>query len=524
VLTRIKDLFRSLAIYALGDVATSLASFLLLPLYVRFLTPADYGAISLLLAVEVLGKIVFRWGVDASFMRLYYECGDRAARQRLASTLFFFLLALNGVILAAALALAPLAARHLFGTAEYALPLRLVLINTFVGGFFFIPFHVLRIENRAPQFIGLSFGRAAATLAARVLLVVAAGLGVLGFFLADIIVTLAFTLVLSRWFAPLIRPAFSRPLLGAALRFGLPRVPHGMAHQAIAVADRYVLSLFVSLREIGLYSIGATFGMALKLFLSAFEFAWAPFYFAAMKEPDAKRTFSLVTTYGLAILILLAAGLSAIAHDIVRLMTTPEFHEAARVIPWIALGVLFQGVYLLTSIGLNITKRTEYYPVATTIGAATSIGSNFLLIPRLGALGAALSNALAYAVLAGVSMYFSQRVYPVSYEWGRVARLAVAGAGAWAVAALLPDGLRPLPGVLARGLTVVAVYAVGLYVLGFFNSAELRRLDRIARRVRGLPEPALIPESSSMGGQILTATLPEMVDVPEDSRKGRDRP
>ena len=38
--------------------------------------------------------------------------------------------------------------------------------------------------------------------------------------------------------------------------------------------------------------------MAMKLFLSAFEYAWAPFYFATMQEPDAKRTFSLVTTYG----------------------------------------------------------------------------------------------------------------------------------------------------------------------------------------------------------------------------------
>ena len=38
--------------------------------------------------------------------------------------------------------------------------------------------------------------------------------------------------------------------------------------------------MFVSLREIGLYSVGASFGLAMKLFLSAFENAWAPFYFA----------------------------------------------------------------------------------------------------------------------------------------------------------------------------------------------------------------------------------------------------
>ena len=81
-------------------------------------------------------------------------------------------------------------------------------------------------------------------------------------------------------------------MLREVLSFGLPRVPHGVAHQVIAVADRYILTKFVSLREIGLYSVGASFGLGMKLFLSAFENAWAPFYFETMKEPDAKRTFS----------------------------------------------------------------------------------------------------------------------------------------------------------------------------------------------------------------------------------------
>ena len=52
--------------------------------------------------------------------------------------------------------------------------------------------------------------------------------------------------------------------------------------------------------------------------------------------------------------------------------------------PWIAVGVVLQGVYLLTSIGLNITKRTEFYPMATGLAAATSVGANLALVPRYG--------------------------------------------------------------------------------------------------------------------------------------------
>lgn len=524
MLARLTTLSKQLAIYGLGDVATSIASFLLLPVYVRYLSPADYGVIGLLLTIEAVAKIAFRWGIDASFMRLWYDCTDQRARQRLASTLFWFLAALNGALLLVALFAAPVIARHLFGDVRYTTLLRLVLANTFVVGFYFIPFHVMRIQGESARFISLTFTRSAGTLLLRLLFVIALDYGVLGVVLADLVITGLFTLLLSRWFVPLIRPVFSASLLREALHFGLPRLPHGVAHQVIAVADRYILTLFVSLREIGLYSVGASFGLAMKLFLSAFENAWAPFYFATMKEPDAQKTFGLVTTYGIAILVLLAAGLAAISVDLVRLMTTPAYYEAARVIPWIGLGVLCQGVYLLTSIGLNITKQTRYYPISTAVGAATSVGMNLLLVPEFGALGAAWANTVAYAVLAFTAMQFSQRFYPMDYEWGRIGRVAVAGLAAYGVARFaLPRQMAPLPSFLLHGTTVVVVYPLLLLAFGFYHPAELAVVRRLATRLRRRTAAAPTDASTELAGEIVQAALPdEMIDAPEPDSPGAD--
>jgi len=107
VFQKVKTLFLNLAVYGMGDVATHLVSFLLLPVFTRFLDPQSYGIWQLLLTASLIAKILFRWGVDASFMRFFYECEDEGARQRLASTIFFFLLGANGVILLVALLLAP---------------------------------------------------------------------------------------------------------------------------------------------------------------------------------------------------------------------------------------------------------------------------------------------------------------------------------------------------------------------------------------------------------------------------------
>jgi O-antigen/teichoic acid export membrane protein len=513
VLARLKNLFGNLAIYGLGDVATSLVSLLLLPVFTRYLAPADFGLIAMLLTIEAVTKVLFRWGVDTAFIRLYYDCPDPAARRRLASTLFFFLLTLNGALLAVAVLSAGWLSERIFGTTGYWPLVALTIANTFVANFYFLPYQVLRIEQKSRQFIALTFVRSTGTIAARLLLVIWAGMGVVGIVVADVLVTALFTVLLTRWFVPLIKPVFSREVLREALGFGLPRVPHSVAHQVIGFADRYFLNAFGTLRDVGLYSIGASFGLALKLFLSAFEAAWTPFFLGLMRDPDAKRIYGTVSTYVLALLVLLVAGLGAVAPGVVRVFTTEEFHAAAAVTPWIALGVMFQGIYLVGSIGLVITKRTKLYPVATGTAAGVSLIANMLLIPRFGIMGAAWANVLSYAALALFTCAFSWYVFPIRYEWGRLARIAVAGAASYSVAVLVVSpALGPVAWILLAGATTVAVYALVLTITGFFHAGELRVLRDI--RARAVPRktvrgPASDPTQVEMAGEIV-ATAPEL--------------
>ena len=420
-------------------------------------------------------------------------------------------------VVAAALLLSPAIGRYLFHTNQYDWTLRLVLINTFVTCFYFLPYHVMRIEGRTSTYITLGFLRSAGTLLVRLLLVIGLGRGVHGVVLADVAVTALFTTALTPWFARLIRPVFSRQLLRESLRFGLPRLPHGIAHQVVAVSDRYVLGRFATLHEVGLYSTGASFALGLKLFLSAFESAWAPFYFGAMREPDAKDTFTRVTTYGVLILALLTAGLAACARDVIALATTPTFHQAARVVPWIALGVAFQGVYLLTSIGLNITKHTEYYPVATGIAAATSVTANLLLVPSFGIVGAAWANMLAYAVLAFVSWRFSQRFYPLAYESRRLVKIVAAALSGVAVASFAVPPMAPVVGLLLHGSIVVVMFFGVLAWSRFFVPNEIARLSAALRRVRRRRVIEQPVESAELAGEVVAAPTTDDAEVMEET-------
>jgi O-antigen/teichoic acid export membrane protein len=463
-------------------------------------------------------KLFFRWGIDGAFMRFWYDCRDEGERQRLASTLFFFLLGANGLLLVAAVAAAPFWSGSLFDSPGYTLALQLTLLNTFAIGFTFIPFHVLRIQNRPGEFAALTLARSVATMGLRLLMVVGLGYGVMGIVITDVVVTIVLMGVMLRWFAPLIRPVFSTPVLRESLAFGLPRVPHGLALQVMSVADRFLLKHFGALADVGVYSIGVSVGLIPKIALGAFEYAWAPFYYATSREPGAQRVFSTVTTYGVALLGLMTAGLSAIAADLLTLMTGGQYTVAAPVVVGTAVGVFFYGLYLLTSIGLNITSNTKYYPVSTLVGAAINLGLNLVLIPRYGMVGAACANGAAYAVQSVIAFRFSQRFYPIQYERGRILRAMIAAAVAYIAAVSIPE-LPPLAGLLVRGAIVVGVMAAALGSTGFFNAEELRVLNRLRQRRTPAAPVTTASDSTEMAGEIVSIDVPDQVVPPRERGK-----
>lgn len=126
----------------------------------------------------------------------------------------------------------------MFDSPGYSVALRLVFLNTFLGCLSFLPFHVMRIEGKAGTFVSLTFAANLSTLLGKLLFVIALRLGVLGIYLSDFVVAVGVIVLLLPRFVALIRPVFSMQVLKECLRFGLPRLPHGAAHQIIAGADR----------------------------------------------------------------------------------------------------------------------------------------------------------------------------------------------------------------------------------------------------------------------------------------------
>jgi O-antigen/teichoic acid export membrane protein len=174
---------------------------------------------------------------------------------------------------------------------------------------------------------------------------------------------------------------------------------------------------------------------------------------------------------------------------------------------------------LLTSIGLNITSHTRYYPVSTAVGAAVNVTLNVVLIPGYGMLGAAWANGAAYAIQSAIAFRFSQRFYPIPYEHGRIARAVGAALLGYGVARMLP-AMPPLPGVLARGTAVLGIVVAMLWFAGFFNAAELQWLNALWKLPGRRAPVTTTPDSTEMAGEVVSVDVPDALIPP----RSKDEP
>jgi O-antigen/teichoic acid export membrane protein len=476
----LRKLLSHAAIYGAADVFTNVISFLLIPLFTRVLSTSEYGVLAVLLLFGTVAKIVFRLGLDGAFFRVHYDQTTETERRRLAGTVALFAAGFGTLLfLAVVLARGPLTRSLFRQSTPPELFVVLVAADIYLGLFAFVPLNLLRIQDRPGLFSALSTARHALNLALKVVLVLQ-GFGVAGVLWSDVIATGAFSLVLAPVLCRNARWALSAPLLREVLGFGLPKVPHGVMVQVQNLADRWILEGFVSLGQIGIYQVGYTMGTAVKFALSAFEPAWQPFLYSQIHTPDAPRMLARLATYAFAAFVTVGLGVAVMGRELVMLMTTSDFHGAAPLVPVVTLAYVLHGVFLLGSVGIGIEKRTRYYPLITAASATTNVVANLVLIPRVGILGAAWATVLSYAVMAGLGVWLSFRLYPIPFEISRLLRIAGAAGLTYSLSWLSPENLWAA--MVVKSLWLLAFPAL-LWMSGALRPAEREwLLERWRRR------------------------------------------
>ena len=479
VLSDVRRVSRQVLAYGTADVSVLAVNALLLPVYTRVLSPAEYGVAALLLVLEAFLKPILRCGLDGAFLRHYFDEKTDSGRASLAWTVLLFLPVANGAVLLFMLPAAAWVTRLLLGTSEYVLATQLVALNTALANVLFLPLGLLRAREQSAVLGGVSFARSLATTVFRLVFVVAMHMGVYGLVVADVVVTTMFVAGLSPTLARMVRGGtFSSARLWSILKFGAPQVPAGILAQTMAMTDRYVLGLHTSLRDVGVYSIGTTISSIVKLFPVAYGTAWMPFAFSSLERTDARQVFARQASYAFAVLCFGAVGVAGCVHPVIEIFLPADYQGASTVVAVLVLGITIQATTSFTTTSLNVAKRTSVIPVTAAAGAIGSLTGCLVFVPQLGVLGAALGVLCGQTAFAATTAWYAQRSYRIPYELGRLAKVAIVSTGLVVLSSFLHVDSPWVD--LLLSLALVSLYPLLLWAAGFVGPIEKNAMRKVA--------------------------------------------
>lgn len=478
---KISPLFKQSIIYSLGGLAGPLVGIFMIPIYTRVFSPDDYGIINLVQITITFLAVFLILGTDNASGRYYLDTKSDRDRKLTASTAMLFrlisLVASCGIFIYFSADISQL----IFKTGIYSKYLIIAAVALPFVQCSTLCVNLLRFNFRSVSYAILSVAKLVVTIGLIILLVVFLKWGIIGVFVAPLISSILFLFInffITKGYFSL---TFSTKRLRELLVYGIPLVPYGITIYLIQNCDRYFLSYFSTLEQVGLYSLGFKLTSVLTLLFTGTGLAWSPFIFSTYKEDGIKPVYSKIMNYMVSATFLLVIGLSLFSREVLMVFTTPPYFGAYIVVPVLSLYVAFYHIGLRMSFGISIAKKTFHFTWISAITAAVNIGLNFLLVPPYGMTGAATATLICSIVWCILLISVSQRYYRVKYN-------LVAFFKILAVTLIIISGSYfllsdvSLQNILIK-IGLIGVFLVCVYIFHLIGNDELTYLKNIAYKV-----------------------------------------
>jgi len=466
------------AAYTAASILSKVIAVALLPLYTRYLAPEDYGAAEVLFSAVVAASIVVRLGLIEAILRFYYLDEEDSGEVVRGTFAGLFWLSTVGTLVFLPFA-TPIAEALLDPKTPAEAEQMAELTRIAIGGLWVLTMYeflltLFRLEERARAFFVTTMLNVLAAITLTVILVVGFDEGARGLLLGSYATGAAFVLglIALQWRRLSLR--LDRDLLRRLFRFGLPTMPAEVSLYLLNFVDRLIIVRTLGLFEAGLYSLAVKFAQAVNVLVRGFQLAWPPLAYSIRDDDEARRAYATVVTLFVAGCAFVVTGMWLFSRWIVRALADPRYFDSYEAIGLISTAVTLYALYLVLVVILGRTGRTEFnFPAA--IGAlVANVALNLALVPPLGIVGAGLALALSYLLGLSLMYAFTQRLFPVPYEWGRLLRVVLTVAVLVGIAELLvsTDGAE---GLLLRA-ALLAAYPLALLTTGFFTPEERRWL------------------------------------------------
>ena len=392
------SLLRNTGIYTLTSIINSAIPFFLLPILTRYLTPEDYGIVSMFTLLVTFISPFIGLSINGAIARQYYNQEEVDIWVYVWNCIIILLISSGTIGLMF----------YIFGDliaqiSSFPIQMIWTIIIYSVGQFIcVIVLTLLQVQKKALLYGIFNISMTLLNTLLSILFIVGIGYAWRGRIYGQLVSVLIFAviaigmLIKNSW----VKLSFNKKYIYNALLFGIPLIPHALSGSIISMTDRIFITNMVGLEATGIYTVGYQVGSIINILAISFNNAYVPWLYERLKADNKKTKVKIIKftyLYFVGIMII-ATLLGLIAPIVLNLFLGKAFNESSVYVLWVAMGYAFNGMYLMVVNYIFYAQRTTLLAIVTIFTAAINIILNYFFIKAFGAIGAAQATAITFFI------------------------------------------------------------------------------------------------------------------------------
>ena len=410
------------------SIIPSAVRFLLLPVYISYLSPSDYGELAMLNILIGLYGVVGSLQLNISAGIEYFKVKNKVSYKQtiLTSSLILSSLSFLGFIV--------------LGFFFFEDFLKSEGISFFPKGLIVLArgylSHVLSVfmifeknEYRVNQVAKYSLVLAFLSMALQYALIVIFELGVLGSIYGSLIaifITVAWAVTSN---TSAIKRKIDRQVLRSSLLIGIPFIPEVFLNWFQNISDRFFLERLLDLEEVGKYALLMNLLMFSIMIAGKYVSAVRPeLYkrFADLKNNANTLAIEQIISWHNRLSMIILSGLILLGSCIILFSDNLKYHEVIPYFPIGALAILPQLLIYIPRLQIMYAGNTRIIPLYTFFSILVQCGIFLLFIPRYGIEAALVAVGVANYLNLALCYFGAKRAFRLGYNFRKQLRIIVA--------------------------------------------------------------------------------------------------
>lgn len=406
-------LAKSSIIFAIGNIGSKIIGILMLPLYTRELTQAEFGKIELITATLALLIPFLTVSIVDAVIRFSLE-KKNTYYQVVSNGLLFILFSI--IILF-----------FLFPVLK-----NIIYFESYLH-FFYILFSIQVCHSFVKQFtraINLNTTYMISDMIYtfvfaiwNILFLFFLKLGIEGYFLS-MILAYSIDLIFLSYKSKIIKyigfEYLDKQLTRTMFLYSLPLMPNTIMWWLINISDRYLLTFYLGLGANGIYAIANRFPTIVSSMSSIFFNAWQ---ISAIEESESQEKddfYSNIFNVFFFIMIITASIYIIFNKYIINIIVSIEFYEAWKYAPILVLAAVFSSFSSFIGTNYIAMKKTKGAFYSSCVGAIINVLLNITLIPSFGIYGAAISTMIGFLIMWIYRVIDTRNFVKINYPYLRM--------------------------------------------------------------------------------------------------------